>query len=270
MPQKWWGFGKRRTSSYAEFMTRQLKISRFINVVLAAIVVILVVVVIAQGQDRTSTALPGSDGSPAASGSGDGNTSGEVSDPTEEPAQPDSALYVRNDPNDPMAIGDIDAPIVLSEWMDFRCPYCAVFANETLPLIIDEYVETGKVRIEFNLVDFFGEDSTAAGIAGLAAAEQGYFMEFADDLFIYTSEQAGKADLPRDVLIGIAQNAGVPDINKFAADLDSPELAAKLEADRGLAQALGVSSVPFFVVNGTVLTGAQPFEAFQQLFDSQL
>src|SRR5665811_161418 len=79
---------------------------------------------------------------------------------------------------DPTALGDTDAPVVLVEYSDYRCPFCAVFARETLPVLIDEYVESGQVRIEWRDLTVFGQQSIEAAIAGRAAGAQGLFWEF--------------------------------------------------------------------------------------------
>src|SRR5690625_3658809 len=125
-------------------MKAKYRRSRRWNIVLGVIVVFLALVVAAQflpGQSPTSAA-PEASGPPSA----------------EEPAAgTEEMAFVRRDADDPMAIGDVDAPVVMTEWIDLRCPYCAVFSRDTLPVLIEEYVETGKVRIEFHDVAFFGE-----------------------------------------------------------------------------------------------------------------
>ncbi|WP_280116153.1 thioredoxin domain-containing protein [Leucobacter coleopterorum] len=93
----------------------------------------------------------------------------------------DSAATVgleRRVENDPMAIGDIDAPVVMSEWVDFRCPFCAVYSRDTFDQIVTEFVDTGKVRIEMHDVAFFGEESVRAAVAARAAGEQGCYFQF--------------------------------------------------------------------------------------------
>lgn len=73
--------------------------------------------------------------------------------------------FVRRDADDPKAIGSVDAPVVMTEWIDLRCPFCASFSRDTLPALIADYVDTGKVRIEFVDVAFFGTQSEDAQVA---------------------------------------------------------------------------------------------------------
>lgn len=190
---------------------------------------------------------------------------------SEDPAQQAAAQEEQNSlerrqEGDPMAIGDVDAPIVMSEWIDFRCPYCAVYARDTFPAIMQEYVESGKVRIEIHDVAFFGEESLRAAAAARAAGEQGRYFEFVEAVYAVAPE-SGHPELPEAELVELAKTAGVPDIERFKTDLNSPELRAAVEQSTAMAQQVGVTSVPFFAVNGQGLSGAQPIEQFRTLLD---
>ncbi|WP_449276637.1 DsbA family protein [Leucobacter sp. GX24907] len=191
------------------------------------------------------------------------------SNPSTEQSGPEAAAYVRADPNDPMAIGDPDAPVVLSEWTDLRCPFCAVFSRDTLPAIVEEYVDAGKVRIEINDVSYFGDESTNAAVAARAAGEQGRYIQYLDAVYAAAPED-GHPEMPREKLIDFAKTAGVSDLAQFEQDLDDPGLRSAVEASTAQAQQLGVSGVPFFVVDGKALSGAQPVEAFRELLDEAL
>src|SRR5688572_14659236 len=45
--------------------------------------------------------------------------------------------------------GDSAAPLVLVEYSEFQCPFCARFATETLPILNEKYVLPGRMQIEF-------------------------------------------------------------------------------------------------------------------------
>ncbi|WP_105567090.1 DsbA family protein [Microbacterium halophytorum] len=177
--------------------------------------------------------------------------------------------YVRREEGDPMAIGDVDAPVVLVEWTDMRCPFCAAFSVDSLPTIVEEYVDAGKVRLEVNDVAFFGEESAEAAVAARAAGEQGKFFEYLRTAYAAAPE-SGHPDMPREKLIAFAEDAGVPDLDRFAADLDSPELRAAADESTQYAQRLGVNSVPFFVAGETAVAGAQPLDVFRDFLDEAI
>lgn len=221
--------------------------SKIINVVLAALSAFLLVVVAAQLS--TGQPAPSADGGAA--------------------SPPQQVGVELRDPHDPMAIGGADAPVVLVEWTDLRCPYCAVFNRDTLPALVREYVDSGKLRIEIRDVSFFGEQSATAAVAARAAGNQGMFPEYLGAVY-RAAPESGHPDLPRDRLIGFAEEIGVPDLAKFTADLDDPRLLEAVRQSTGDAQRLGVNSVPFFAIGNSALSGAQPIENFREFVDAAL
>ena len=239
-------------------LKRRLRFSQRLNLVLAAAVALLLVLL-------GGTWLPGQAAAPAPSPSVPATGA-----PTTSPsAEGETVRVVRRDPSDPLAIGRVDAPVVLVEWADLRCPYCSLFTNQTLPALVEQYVDTGKVRIEFNDVSLFGEQSTLAAVALRAAAEQDRFAEYLAAVHAAAPE-SGHPDLPREKLVDLARTAGVPDLARFEQDLDRDDLRQAVDDSTARAQELGINSVPFFVVNSQAIPGAQPLEVFQQVLDAAL
>jgi protein-disulfide isomerase len=117
---------------------------------------------------------------------------------------------------DPTAIGSADAPVVLVEYADYRCPFCGLFSRDTLPPLVAKYVERGDLRVEWRDLPVFGAESSAAAVAGRAAGEQGRFWEFNRAVYAIAPER-GHAELPRERLVQLACDAGVPDLKKFEA-----------------------------------------------------
>src|SRR5699024_10549139 len=66
----------------------------------------------------------------------------------------------RRDEADPLAMGAVDAPVVMVEYADFRCPFCGVFARDVQPELISRYVDEGILRIEWRDLPIFGDQST--------------------------------------------------------------------------------------------------------------
>ncbi|MFK0009049.1 DsbA family protein [Paenarthrobacter sp. NPDC090520] len=169
----------------------------------------------------------------------------------------------------PLGIGSKDAPVVLIEWADARCPYCALFTQETLPTLLKDYVDSGKVRFEFRDVAMFGEQSVSAGTGIRAAAAQEPFHAYLTTLY-GAAEGHEHPDLPREKLIEFARTAGVPDMDRFEADLGSEALRQAVLASTTDARRLGVTGVPLFLAGDRVLSGAQPVEVFKQVLDEAL
>lgn len=167
---------------------------------------------------------------------------------------------------DPLALGSVDAPVVLVAYSDYRCPFCAQFSRDTEPELIDRYVESGVLRIEWRDLPIFGEQSMNAARAGRAAAAQGKFWEFNRALYA-AAPSTGHPDLSADVLRGFAEEAGVPDLDKFGRDAAGTVADSAIMADIMEAKSIGVNSTPSFVINGNPILGAQPLPIFIEVID---
>lgn len=167
---------------------------------------------------------------------------------------------------DPLAMGRVDAPVVLTEWADYRCPFCSVFAEETLPHL-QGYIDNGTLRVEFRDLAIFGDESVKAATAARAAGEQGRYFEFAHALFVALPNE-GHPDIPDDLVLGIVKKLGL-DVDKFTRDWADPALAEAVKADSKEAQTLGLTSTPSFVVGSEFVSGAQPLDYFKRLIEEQ-
>lgn len=173
----------------------------------------------------------------------------------------------RRQADDPLALGRVDAKVVLTNWSDYRCPFCARWHQTTLPEL-QRFVDDGTLRIEFRDLVLFGEESTNAAIAARAASRQGKFWEYQEAVFSH-APQSGHLEIDRSKLLEFATAAGVDDLSAFQAALDDPALAQAVQADTREAQQLGISGTPFFVVGAQVINGAQPLEAFVQAIEAE-
>ncbi|AOW94248.1 disulfide bond formation protein [Rhodococcus sp. WMMA185] len=167
---------------------------------------------------------------------------------------------------DPLAMGSTDAPVVLVEFADYRCQFCAVFSRDTEPALVEKYVNDGVLRIEWRDLPIFGEQSIAAARAGRAAAAQGKFWEFNKAVYAQ-SPTGGRADLTAEVLHDFAVEAGVPDLERFDRDAASTQFDDSISQDVFTAQTIGISSTPAFIINGNPVLGAQPLAHFEQIID---
>ncbi len=161
--------------------------------------------------------------------------------------------------------GSPDAPVTIVEFSEFQCPYCGYYVREVFPKIDEAYIKTGKVKYvfrDFPLLSIHPNAQKAAEAAG-CAGQQGKFWEYHDVLFAHQDA----LDVPS--LKQYAADLGL-DTAQFDACLDSGAMADEVAKDLADGQQHGVSGTPAFFVNGIKLTGAQPFEAFQDLIDEEL
>ncbi|WP_019887607.1 DsbA family protein [Streptomyces purpureus] len=178
---------------------------------------------------------------------------------------PELEKYARRDAKDPLAVGRADAPVVLIEYADFKCGYCGKFARDTEPALIEKYVGDGTLRIEWRNFPIFGEESEAAARASWAAGQQGRFWQFHKAAY---AEGAKEKGFGKDRLKALAQEAGVPDLERFLRDTDGAAARAAVSKDQEQAYSLGATSTPSFLVNGRPIAGAQPMEAFTQAIEA--
>ncbi len=174
----------------------------------------------------------------------------------------------RRNADDAMAMGAVDAPIVISEFSSFGCPYCARHNNETEQRIVEEYVETGLVRLEWNDFPINGPNSEDAARAGRAAAEQGKFFEFKDALFAEFEARGGQ--FTQEDFLRYAEEAGVADLDKFAADATSDKYDEAIAGSRQFGSELGIDGTPSFVIGTQTISGALPFEQFEVVINEEL
>ena len=173
------------------------------------------------------------------------------------------------------AKGGTGSRLVLVEFSDFQCPFCARHAKQTMPQIEREYVDTGKLLyVMRNLpLESIHPDAFRAAAAAECAGDQGKYWPMHEKLF--SNQQAlGAADLAR-----YAQEAGV-DAAKFKQCVDADVHGAKIRKDLTDAQAAGITGTPTFFLgfiegDGKVkvvrrIQGAQPYPVFKGAIDGLL
>ncbi|RMF54619.1 DsbA family protein [Candidatus Woesearchaeota archaeon] len=182
----------------------------------------------------------------------------------EQPAPKQQVVDMESLMDDDPVKGDKNAPVTIVEWSDFQCPFCGRFYSQTLGKIYKEYIQTGKVKLVYR--DFplsFHQNAQKAAEAAECADEQGKFWEMHDMLF----EKGVDGGVP--TFKSYAADLGL-DSEKFDSCLDSGKMAAEVQKDMRDGAAAGITGTPGFVVNGKIVKGAQPFEAFKAIIDAEL
>ena len=192
--------------------------------------------------------------------------------PKEQPRPP---VNISED-DDPVR-GNQDAPITIIEFSDFQCPFCARFHVQTLPLLLEEYIETGKAKLVYRdfPIQSIHPNAMAAAVAAECADDQGKYWEFHDRLF-EAQNQWDKADTVEAISIfsKYAFDIGL-ELEQFNECLSGGKYVNEVRKDLEDGRNYGVTGTPgFFVGNEKLgfveLKGAQPFESFKKVIDSQL
>jgi protein-disulfide isomerase len=157
--------------------------------------------------------------------------------------------------------GNPKAAVTIVEFSDFQCPFC-VRARPTVKRVRETYGDRVRWAFRHYPLDFHPL-AQKAGEAAACAAEQGRFWEMHDRLW----DKPTELEVPN--LKAHAQALGL-DGAAFATCLDGGRHAGLVDRDMRAGQEYGVSGTPAFFVNGRLISGAQPFEAFQQVIDDEL
>jgi protein-disulfide isomerase len=161
--------------------------------------------------------------------------------------------------------GDPLAPVTIVEFSDFECPFCSR-VNPTLDKIRRTY-GPHDVRIvwKHNPLPFHKQARPTADAAQcvFALGRSTAFWSFHDQAF------ANQKDLTSENHEKWAVASGV-DLAKFRELLASKKHADKVDEDIAVAKRIGATGTPAFRINGVTVSGAQPFEKFQEVIDGQL
>jgi protein-disulfide isomerase len=199
-----------------------------------------------------------------------------VPQPAQQPTQPNAPQVFKISLDDDPVKGDPDAPVTIVEFSDFQCPFCGRFYEQTLPSIVENYIDSGKVKLVYrDLPLSFHSNAKPSHIAAECADEQGKFWDYHDILFEKQSEwQSLSSDDLGTTLSQYASDVGIQTAS-FENCMTSSKIADEVEQDSQDASIYGATGTPtFFIGNekdGFIkLTGAQPYGTFQSAFDEQL
>jgi protein-disulfide isomerase len=148
------------------------------------------------------------------------------------------------DPASPVS-GNLKGDVTVIEFFDYRCGYCKRVASAVTQLQKDE----PGIRVVYKDFPILGEVSVFGARAALAARGQGKHQAFHEAML------ASENELTQEEVLAIAQRVGL-DVKKLEADLQAPEWQAAIDRNRTLAELLGISGTPGFVVGSEVYPGA--------------
>lgn len=158
--------------------------------------------------------------------------------------------------------GEASAQVTIVEFSDFHCPFCRS-VQPTLLQLLDKY--KGKVKVVYKDLPLDGLHPNArrASEAARCAREQDKFWQYHDALY------AAGNDVSDPTLMAHAAKVGL-DASSFSACLSSGKHRAGIERDIAEASKLGLQSTPAFFVNGRLISGAMPLDAFSAMIEEEL
>jgi protein-disulfide isomerase len=158
------------------------------------------------------------------------------------PGQKESAEMLTGIPQHGIYLGNANAPVRLVEFADLQCPFCREYSLQTLPQLVQDYVRSGKVRMEFRDLAFLGKDSVTAGRHAAAAGQQNKLWNFID-VFYFNQGEENTGYVTPSFLDSIDKAAGVDPATAGAFAASAASLTPIKQAN-ALGDQLGVQSTP--------------------------
>jgi protein-disulfide isomerase len=199
---------------------RRRRLTRLGAVTLAAVIVVGVAVAVSSGGATKTPAAPG--------------------------AAQQAASLVAGMPEKDGVLGSGNAKVTVTEYLDLQCPICKAASTQVLPTLVNDYVRTGKVKLQARTLHFIGDDSTRAAQVAAGAQAQGRLWPFLEAFYASQGEEnSGYVTDP--FLRGVAKASGV-NASQALAYADTDAAQARLNTADSGASKLSIDSTPTFVV----------------------
>lgn len=188
-------------------------------------------------------------------------------------ALPDTARYATIENGTDAAgnyrLGAANAPLVLTEYSDFQCPFCERMFGAAYGDIVKNYIATGKAQLVFRHFPLsFHPQAEKAAEATECAGQQNAFWPMHDAIFL---NQTAWSNNPEAVAMfkDLAHQLDL-DTSTFNTCLDSNATKGKIEGDLAAGVAAGVSGTPTIFIHDLAVSGALPFAAFSEIIEATL
>ncbi len=164
--------------------------------------------------------------------------------------------------------GPASAKVTIVEYSDFQCPFCSRGYQTIENQVLKEYGD--KVRFAYKHFPLnFHPWAEPGAVAAECAAEQNQDAYWKLYSFLFENQKEINAQNLKDKTHAALEGTEV-DVAKFDDCFDNKKTLDKVKADMQEGQSVGVNGTPAFVINGRLISGAQPFENFKAVIDDEL
>jgi protein-disulfide isomerase len=163
--------------------------------------------------------------------------------------------------------GSAEAPVEITEFADYQCPFCQTFATLQMPTLDERLIKTGRVRWRYR--DFPLQQHSHARLAAHSAAcadDQGKYWDQHQRIYEGQSEWASARNAG-PIFRNYAKASGL-DLGRYDACMKAGKYAGRIQADYNQGVQLGVSSTPTLLVSGRLYRGRFDSDAIIKLVDS--
>ena len=166
-------------------------------------------------------------------------------------------------------LGDSSAQITILEWGDYQCTFCYRFHQSSLNIILEEYIDSGKINFVFKDFPLNGPDSILAAEATYCAEDQGKYWAFHNELYSnWAGEKTGWINY--DSLNQFAKSVNL-ELDEFTTCLDEHKYNQKVLELEKFGKKIGIDATPSFLIFNDEkiikIRGNQPIDVFRQAID---
>jgi protein-disulfide isomerase len=150
-------------------------------------------------------------------------------------------------------LGDPKAPVTLQYFGDLECPICKEFTLGALPSIIQQWVRSGKVKIEYHSLETATREPEVfklQQVAAYAAGKQAKAWDFIET-FYHEQGEEDSGYVTESYIQGIAQQVPGLDLATWTSDRSEPALANEVTSDAQAANNAGFTGTPSFLIGKT-------------------
>ena len=171
------------------------------------------------------------------------------------------------------SLGEQDAPVTIVEFGDFKCPACKAWGENIYPKLVDDYIETGKVKFSYVNVLFHGQESTLGSIAAESVYERTPDTYWAFHQALFDAQPVENHDglwITPEKILDIA--SGFPEIDQalLKEDMEQQATMESVKIDDDLVREVGVTMTPSIVINGKMMEDPFDYEAIKTAIEQGL
>ncbi|HFQ93879.1 MAG TPA: hypothetical protein ENK32_07715, partial [Anaerolineae bacterium] len=184
-------------------------------------------------------------------------------------AAPTPAAIALDGDTTAFAMGDPNAAVTIVEYTDYQCPFCNRHAQETLPRLIENMIDTGRVYyvIKDFPLDQLHAEAREAALSARCAGEQDTYLEMHDAIFASQSVWSDAGDEAATAhFAGLAEDMNL-DMAAYEECVSTSEYPDSIQASLEEGSVLGVTGTPAFFINGYLVSGAQPYDVFEYVIE---
>lgn len=160
-------------------------------------------------------------------------------------------------------LGSLDSKETIYIFSDFSCPYCALFATQTLPELITNYVDTGKAKLIFKYFPTHAQAEAAHKVA-FCLNQQNLFWKF-HDLAFSNQKDLNNLSNVKSMALSLGANS-----TKLDLCLSSTDFNAEFQKDISLAKINVLQGTPTIIINNNIYAGAISYQDIKTILDKSV